>query len=244
MLGSQAAPLPFAPRRFPAAEVLAAADLPPVDAVVISHDHFDHLDHATIRAIAPRVGRFLVPLGVGAHLERWGVAPERISELDWGDSAVHAGFTFVCAPARHFSGRGLTDQFRTLWASWVIKTGRRRIFNSGDSGYGPHFRAIGAAHGPFDIAFIECGQYDARWESIHMMADQSARAAVEVGARLMLPIHWGAYALAMHSWYDPIEKVTAAARAAGIPIATPRLGEPVALDGSAPASRAWWKEAP
>ena len=124
----------------------------------------------------------------------------------------------------------------------MIKTGRRRIFNSGDSGYGPHFRAIGAGHGPFDIAFIECGQYDAKWESIHMLAEQSARAAVEVGAKVMLPIHWGAYALAMHSWYDPVEKVAAEARKAGIPIATPRLGEPVPLGGPSWPADAWWKE--
>lgn len=242
--GGEAAPLPFSPRRFPATPVLRAEDLPDIDAVVISHDHFDHLDYATIRAIAPRVGRFFVPLGVGAHLSRWGIAPERVSELDWGDSAAHAGFTFVCAPARHFSGRGLADQFKTLWASWVIKTGRRRIYNSGDSGYGPHFKQIGAAHGPFDLAFIECGQYDPRWAAIHMMADEAVRAAGELGAGLMLPIHWGAFALAMHSWYDPVEKVAAEARKAGLAVTTPRLGEPVDIGGPAWPSDPWWKEVP
>lgn len=240
--GATAAPLPFSPRRFPAAPVLGPGDLPDIDAVVISHDHFDHLDYPTLRRIAPRVGRFLVPLGVGAHLERWGIGPERVSELDWGDSATHAGITFICAPARHFSGRGMADQFRTLWASWVIKTGKRSLFNSGDSGYGPHFRAIGAAHGPFDIAFIECGQYDARWAAIHMTADEAVRAAGEVGARLMLPIHWGSFALAMHSWYDPVEKVTAEARKAGLAVTTPRLGEPVLLAGPHWPADAWWKE--
>lgn len=242
MFGAKPAPLPaLAPGRFDGEPPIDIGNLPAIDAVIISHDHYDHLDYGSITRLKGKVDRFFVPLGVGAHLARWGVDASRIAEMDWGDTAYHAGLTMICAPARHFSGRGISDSFRTLWASWVIRTRARGIYFSGDSGYGPHFKEIGAAHGPFDFVMMECGQYDARWASIHMMAEESVRATREVGGRLMLPIHWGAFALAMHSWYDPAESVTREAAKAGLAVTTPRIGEPVLLGETEFPASPWWK---
>lgn len=239
-----ASPIPFSPPRFDPPAAFAAADIPPLDAVVITHDHFDHLDLEAVRALAGRTGRFLVPLGVGAHLERWGIPASQVVELDWGDTAAHAGLSFICAPARHFSGRRLTDSFRTLWASWIVIAGDRRYFHSGDSGYGPHFGAIGAAHGPFDAGFFDCGQYNERWAAVHMNPEEAVRAAREAGAKLVMPIHWGAFALAMHPWYEPAARLAAAARKEGIPAATPRLGETVDLRSADPPDEPWWEAVP
>jgi L-ascorbate metabolism protein UlaG (beta-lactamase superfamily) len=242
MFGDVPAPLPFlAARRFPPGAPIDPGMLPRLDAVVISHDHYDHLDYGSILKLKDKADRFLVPLGVGAHLERWGVDGERIREMDWGDSAAWAGVGFVCAPARHFSGRRLTDNSATLWASWVIRAGGKTIYFSGDTGYGPHFREIGRRYGPFDLAMMDCGQYDRQWPSVHMRAEESVQAARELGARLVIPIHWAAFALALHAWYEPAVTMTERARAAGLPLAIPRPGEPVRLDGSPPPSAAWWR---
>jgi L-ascorbate metabolism protein UlaG (beta-lactamase superfamily) len=241
MFGDSPAPLPFlAAHRFNTDLPILPEALPRLDAVVISHDHYDHLDYGSILKLKDKTDLFLVPLGVGAHLLRWGVEPDRIRELDWGDSASQAGFTFVCAPARHFSGRGLRDGSSTLWASWIVKTGRKRIYFSGDSGYGPHFQAIGAAHGPFDLVLMECGQYNADWSEIHMVPADAVKAVQELGGRLMIPIHWGAFALSLHAWYAPIREVTAEARARNVRIAAPELGEAVYLDRDSVPDRQWW----
>jgi L-ascorbate metabolism protein UlaG (beta-lactamase superfamily) len=241
MFGASPAPLPFlAGHRFNAEMPIVPEGLPRLDAVVISHDHYDHLDYGSILKLREKTDLFLVPLGVGAHLLRWGVAPDRIREFDWGDSASHAGFTFVCAPARHFSGRGLRDGSSTLWASWIVKTGRKRIYFSGDSGYGPHFQATGAAHGPFDLVLVECGQYNEDWAAIHMMPADAVKAAQELGGRLMVPIHWGAFALSLHAWYAPIRAVTAEARARNVRIAAPELGEAVNFARDSVPDRQWW----
>lgn len=242
MFGDVPAPLPFlAAHRFPPGVPLSPEELPHLDAIVISHDHYDHLDYGSIRKLKDKADRFLVPLGVGAHLERWGVEGDRIREMDWGDSAATAGIGFVCASARHFSGRRLTDNSATLWASWVIKAGGKTIYFSGDSGYGPHFREIGRRYGPFDFAMIECGQYDRQWPAVHMRAEESVQAARELGARLVMPIHWAAFALALHAWYDPAVTMTDRARAAGVPLVIPRIGEPVPLDGKPLPTAQWWR---
>lgn len=218
-------------------------ELPPIDAIVLSHDHYDHLDYDTIRQLKDRVGRFIGPLGIRCHLERWGVAPGQIEETDWWEELELQGVRLACTPARHFSGRSLFKQGGGgLWCSWVIATPEKRVYFSGDSGYGPHFQEIGEKYGPFDLTFMECGQYDDRWGDIHMFPAQTARAHLEVRGNVLMPIHWGAFSLAMHSWYDPVRQLTEEAKQRGIPLTTPKLGEPVQIGASEPyPTEAWWQ---
>ncbi len=243
MFGQVPAPLPFlSTHRFNPVLPVDPDALPHLDAIVLSHDHYDHLDYGSILKLKGKTDRFFAPLGVGAHLERWGVDGQAIRELDWGDSTAFAGIGFICAPARHFSGRGLRDNSATLWASWIIKAGGKTIYFSGDSGYGPHFREIGRRYGPFDFAMIECGQYDAQWPAIHMRAAEAVQAAREIGTKLMMPIHWAAFALALHPWYEPARTITEKAKAAGMPVVIPELGEAVPLDGGKLPDAVWWPE--
>ncbi len=215
--------------------------LPGIQIVIISHDHYDHLDYGSIKKLSEKVDAFYVPLGVSAHLEKWGVDENKIHELQWWDEVKAGELTLVCAPSRHFSGRRLMDRFTTLWSSWVILGSNERIYFSGDSGYGPHFKEIGEAYGPFDLALLECGQYDKRWHDIHMLPEETVQAAIDVNAKTMMPIHWGAFKLALHSWTDPVERVSQAAASKNMPITTPRIGEQIILsDGSFPNTN-WWK---
>ena len=242
MLSLKLGPVQWAlPKRYVTQMPISARQLPPIDAVLISHDHYDHLDYETIKILRAKVKHFYVPLGIGAHLRAWGVAPERISEMNWGDHAALPGLTITCTPSRHFSGRGLTNRNATLWASWVLQTPTHRVFFSGDGGYGPHFKAIGNSYGPFDLALMECGQYDAQWANIHMMPEQSVQAALDVRARAMLPVHWAAFTEANHAWTEPVERATVAAAAAHLPLATPRLGQPVTLGAGPLPSARWWQ---
>ncbi|GAB3333946.1 MBL fold metallo-hydrolase [Hymenobacter humi] len=241
MLSVQMGPVNWAtPNRYNPSLPISAEKLPPIDAVLISHDHYDHLDYPTIQRIKGKVAHFYVPLGIGPHLRAWGVAPERITEMNWGDSARVDGLTLVCTPSRHFSGRGLTNRNSTMWSSWVMKSATKRVFYSGDGGYGPHFRTIGATHGPFDLALMECGQYNTQWAQIHMMPEQSVQASLDVRSKLMLPVHWGAFTEANHPWNEPVTRATAEAARLQQPITTPHLGEPVTLGTELPRSR-WWQ---
>ncbi|MGB3777543.1 MAG: MBL fold metallo-hydrolase [Tunicatimonas sp.] len=243
MLGEVPAPHPWLGQsRFSEGLPITIDQLPAIDAVLISHDHYDHLDYGSIRLLKVKVNDFYVPLGVGAHLRRWGVAESAIHELNWWDETTRGDLNLVLTPARHFSGRGLTDRDATLWGSWVIRGQQNTLYFSGDSGYGPHFAEIGERYGPFDLAMIECGQYDTRWGQIHMMPEESAQAAVDLRAKRMLPIHWGAFRLALHSWTDPIERVTARAPELNVSLTTPKIGEAVVVsEGSYPATD-WWKD--
>lgn len=230
------------PRRYNPQVAITAEQLPPIDAVLISHDHYDHLDYQTILRLKEKTTYFFVPLGVGAHLRAWGVAPERIRELDWNDSVqLSGGLTITSTPARHFSGRGLTNRNSTSWSSWVIKSATKRVFYSGDGGYGPHFQAIGRQHGPFDLALMECGQYDAQWAQIHMLPEQSVQAALDVQARLLLPVHWGAFTEAHHAWNEPVQRASAAAARLGLPMTTPLLGQTVTLGAGPLPQTKWWQ---
>lgn len=226
------------PKRFHPPPI-ALAELPHIDAVVISHDHYDHLDMPTVRFLGARGTHFAVPLGIGAHLERWGIAAAQIHELDWNETFALNGLTLIATPARHYSGRNPLHQRETLWASWVVKGPRHRFFFSGDSGYSESFRKIGAAHGPFDLALIKIGASDPTWSEIHMTPEEAVQTARDVGGQVLLPVHWATFNLAFHAWPDPINRAVAAASKAAVAIATPRPGEFVEPAVSLP-REAWW----
>ncbi|GAB2867580.1 MBL fold metallo-hydrolase [Hymenobacter ruber] len=242
MLSVKMGPVSWAtPKRYNRSLAITPEKLPPIAAVLISHDHYDHLDYATIRKIKDKVGHFYVPLGIGPHLRAWGVPAARITEMNWGDSAAIPGLTLRCTPSRHFSGRGLTNRNSTLWCSWVVQAPAKRVFYTGDGGYGPHFAAIGRQYGPFDLALVECGQYNESWADIHMKPEQSVQAARDVRAAVMMPVHWGAFTESLHAWNEPVTRATAEAARLGQPITTPHLGEPVTLGTELPKSR-WWEK--
>lgn len=242
MLGKIPSPIPiFVGKRYSENLPANIQDLPHIDAVLISHDHYDHLDYDSILKLRDKVKRFLVPLGIGAHLERWGVEKTRIQEFDWWDEIEFEGLKVIAAPARHFSGRSLTDRNATLWCSWVIHSKQGRIFYSGDSGYGLHFKEIGSKHGPFDLTLIECGQYDNRWADIHMMPEEAVQAHLDVKGKVMLPIHWGAFTLAFHDWDEPVERIIGISEEKNVAVATPKIGEPVEIGTSKYPISLWWK---
>lgn len=223
---------------------LALEDLPPLDAILASHDHYDHLDRGVVRTLAHSAAqsraRFIVPLGVGAHLERWGVAPDRITELDWSESTTVGPLTFTATPARHFSGRGLNDRNHTLWASWSVTGPQHRVFHSGDTGPFGGFAAIGMAHGPFDLTLIKIGAYDEMWPDIHMTPEQAVDANSKLQGKLLLPIHWGTFNLAFHAWDEPAERVVAAAIASGTQLVMPKPGDSIEPAKAKPVER-WWR---
>jgi L-ascorbate metabolism protein UlaG (beta-lactamase superfamily) len=233
-------PAQFAgPRRLHEPPV-ALGSLPPVDAIVISHDHYDHLDRATvIDLVRTQTAPFLVPLGIGAHLERWNVPAARIIELDWGEHADVAGLRLTASPAQHFSGRTLTRN-DTLWTSWVVTGPTRRVFYSGDSGYFDGYAAIGAEHGPFDAALIQIGAYDPAWPDIHMTPEQGVATALDLRAKLLVPVHWATFNLALHPWTEPADRVWREAKAHDVALAVPRPGERVDVDDP-PAVDGWWQ---
>ena len=219
------------PRRLHAMP-MRLTDLPRLDAIVISHDHYDHLDMPTVRALnRQQSAPFLVPLGVGAHLERWGVRDDRIVELDWDESAKVAGLTLTATEAQHFSGR-LVRRNGTLWSSWVVAGESHRMFYTGDSGYFDGYAGIGDRHGPFDATLVQIGAYNHAWPDIHMFPEEGVRAHVKLRGGLLIPVHWGTFHLAPHPWAEPIDRLVAEATAAGVRFAVPRPGDRV--DASAP----------
>ncbi|MFL9582709.1 MBL fold metallo-hydrolase [Stenotrophomonas sp. AB1(2024)] len=227
------------PKRFHAPPI-ALQDLPPIRGVLLSHDHYDHLDRATIKYLATRAEVFLAPLGVGDRLIDWGVPQARVRQLDWWDETEIDGVRFAATPAQHFSGRGLRDGNRTLWASWVILDDELRVFFSGDTGYFNGFKRIGERYGPFDIAFVETGAYDAKWPFVHMQPEQTVQAHQDLRGNWLVPIHNGTFDLAMHRWEEPFERVSALAAERGIALSTPVMGE--RLDLTAPhAGTPWWR---
>ena len=220
----------------------ALGDLPTISAVVISHDHYDHLDMATIKElVALQDCPFVVPLGIGAHLERWGVPARRIVELDWTESYAVDEVTLTAVAAQHFSGRGLRRD-GTLWASWVLESSAGKVYFSGDTGYFSGFSEIGSAHGPFDVALMAVGMYDPAWRSIRLDPEEAVTAAQELGARLAVPIHWCTFVLAPHPWSEPVERFLEAASGASVEVAVPTVGQPV--DVSAPPQLTPWWRAP
>ena len=235
---NRGSPVPLIAEPFDYEHKPTLSDLPLIDVVLISHDHYDHLDHIAIGELAATTKQFLVPLGLQSHLLKWGVPKDKITEFDWYDSIRISNVKFTLTPTRHFSGRGLTNRFSTLWGSWVVTSTNLKLYFSGDSGYFDEFKRIGDRFGPFDIAFIENGAYNDDWQNVHMKPEDSAQAAVDLKAKLFFPIHWGKFDLSAHRWEEPIERATAAATKLKMPIATPKVGEVFSLD-SAP-SLPWW----
>ena len=236
---NRASPVPVIGSPFAVQNLISIDDLPAVDAVIISHDHYDHLDYQAIKVLLKRVDHFFVPLGVKAHLERWGVASTNISELDWYESEVYRGVRLTLAPARHFSGRGLWDRNSTLWGSWIISSQTLNVYFSGDSGYSDTFKTIGQRYGPFDIAFLENGAYNLDWAQIHMMPEEVVQASIDLNARVLFPIHWSKFDLALHPWDEPAIRLTKEARNRAVAVATPLIGE--AFDVNNYPTTQWWE---
>lgn len=229
----------FGPARFHAPPI-TIDDLPPIAGVILSHNHYDHLDHAAVVRLAAKTERFIAPLGVGDQLIAWGIDPAKVEQRDWWQSVDVHGLRLTATPAQHFSGRGLSDSDRSLWASWVIQDDDMRVFFSGDSGYFDGFKAIGDAFGPFDLTLMETGAYDERWAFVHMQPEQTLQAHLDLRGRWLLPIHNGTFDLAMHVWEDPFERIAALASGRGVSLATPEMGERV--DVAMPhAGTAWWR---
>ena len=220
---------------------LALRDLPPLDAVLISHDHYDHLDMVTIQNLVDlQAVPFVVPLGVGAHLERWGVPATRIIELDWTETTKVNGIEFIATAARHFSGRGFTRD-ETLWTSWVINGPTRKVFYSGDSGYFPGFAEVGEKYGPFDATLIQIGAYNDAWPDIHMLPEDGVATHVDVRGGLMIPVHWGTFNLSLHEWPEPADRAWREAKARDVHLYIPRPGERVDVDNPPPVD-GWWQQ--
>ncbi len=241
MLSKTPSPISFlGAKRYSNAIPIEVEKLPFIDAVILSHDHYDHLDYETIKKLKGKVGRYFTPLGLGNHLIEWGVAKENINELNWWDSIEFDGINLVCTPARHFSGRGLFDRATTLWCSWVITGKKDNIFFSGDSGYDTHFKEIGEKYGPFDISLMECGQYNEDWKLLHMMPEETVQASLDLKSKLTLPIHWGGFTLAFHDWTDPIERILNKANELNMPVTTPKIGERVIVGDTKYPTEKWW----
>ncbi len=227
------------PKRFHSVP-LDLNNLPDIEGVIISHDHYDHLDKQSIKQLNEKVAHFIVPLGVDNHLTSWGIPAEKIHSLDWWQTLQVGDVNFTATPAQHFSGRGLFDGNETLWASWVIKTDKHSLFFSGDSGYFDGFKLIGERFGPFDITMMETGAYDINWPDIHMLPEESVQAHIDLKGKVLMPIHNGTFDLALHPWYEPFERITAAAAEKNVTIATPIMGEALLLNQPRKNQR-WWQ---
>jgi len=241
VLSGKASPIPGGGKAFKGSDVVKAEELPMIDYLFISHDHYDHMDYKTLKTIQPKVGKAIVGLGVGEHLEYWEYLPNQIIEKDWWESAdLGDGFVVNVTPARHFSGRSIWTA-NTLWASYVLKTPSRMIYLGGDSGYDNHFKEIGDKFGPFDLAILENGQYDLSWKYIHMMPEEVVRATKDLKAKVLFPVHSSKFILANHAWDEPLERVSAEALKQDQPLITPMIGKIVDLNNLNTKPTYWWK---
>jgi L-ascorbate metabolism protein UlaG (beta-lactamase superfamily) len=239
VFSDRASPVQWAgPKRFHQPPI-SLAELPPIKGVLLSHNHYDHLDRAAVLALAGKTEHFLAPLGVGDTLIEWGVPADKVQQFDWWQSATVDGLRFVATPAQHFSGRGLFDANKSLWASWVIVDDDLRVFFSGDTGYFDGFKAIGERFGPFDVTLMETGAYDKQWPHVHMQPEQTLQAHIDLKGRWLMPVHNGTFDLAMHAWHEPFDRISALAAEKGVDLATPSMGQ--RLDLQRPqAGEAWW----
>lgn len=241
MLGKISAPLPINGLRRFGELPMPVESLPKLDVVLISHDHYDHLDYWSVMRLKGKVKKFFVPLGIGGHLRRWGVDREKIEELDWWDEVSFGNLIFELVPSRHFSGRTPFDRNKTLWGSWVIRGKTANIFFGGDSGYHRVYKEIGEKYGPFDLTMLDCGQYNELWADMHMTPEETIRAHLDLKGKLLLPIHWGAFILSPHPWNEPIERVLKQAAKMKVRVTTPKIGESV-VPGVEEPRGVWWKK--
>ncbi|WCL48591.1 MBL fold metallo-hydrolase [Leptospira sp. GIMC2001] len=239
VFSESAAPFSFIVKRFQDA-VIKLEELPNIDYIIISHDHYDHLDMETIQFFAEKQTKFITPLGVTSHIKDWGIAEDRLMELDWWESLNIGGVEIVCTPAQHFSGRKCSNGNKTLWGSWVIIGKSERFYFSGDSGYDVHFKNIGDKYGPFEIAFIENGQYNELWREVHVLPEETGQAFLDLKGKRLVPVHWGMFDLSLHSWYEPIEELEKQAELKNINLLTPKFGQIVYTKRDNIFER-WWK---
>ena len=226
-------------KSFKRADVYQVDAFPEIDILSLSHDHYDHLDYKSILRLQPKIKKFYTSLGVGAHLENWGISSDKIVEFDWWESVkVTDDIVITATPARHFSGRGFT-RAKSLWSSFVLNIHGYNLFLGGDSGYDNHFKIIGEKYGPFDIAILENGQYNVLWHNIHTLPEETFLAAKDLKAKVLMPVHWAKFPLANHAWNEPIKRLKAVSNNK-IKLTTPMIGEPVVLDSLYP-DKVWWE---
>jgi L-ascorbate metabolism protein UlaG (beta-lactamase superfamily) len=229
VFSERASPVQWAgPQRFHQPPI-SIADLPPIKGIILSHDHYDHLDYAAVLALADKTEHFITPLGVGDRLIAWGIPAHKVRQLGWWQTTQVDDIRLVATPTQHFSGRGLTDRNKTLWASFVIEHRDARIFFSGDSGYFDGFKEIGRRYGPFDLTMVETGAYDPQWPDVHMQPEESLQAHIDLRGKVMLPIHNGTFDLSLHPWHDPFSRIAELAAERRLPLATPEIGMPLAI---------------
>ncbi|WP_374460261.1 MBL fold metallo-hydrolase [Chryseobacterium taeanense] len=241
VLSSYGSPFRFFNKAFSGADIFKPEDIPAIDYLVITHDHYDHLDYPTVKAIKDRVAKVILPLGVGAHLERWGFDVDQLMEEDWGAEVnLKNNSKIIFTPARHFSGRKMKRNV-TLWTSYILETPTKKIFLGGDSGYDTHFKMIGEKYGPFDFAIMENGQYNEAWKYIHALPEDVIQASIDVRAKNIIPVHSSKFALALHPWNEPLQQVTNLAKNKDLHILTPMIGEPVDLNSSSYHFGNWWE---
>ena len=240
IFSAAASPVSFMVKRFQP-PVINIDELPELDYVLISHDHYDHLDMETIIKLKDDDVTFVAPLGVGSHMRKWGVDNDKLIELDWWDEIEFDGVTFICTPAQHFSGRmALFSTMQTLWASWIVKGGGKSVYYSGDSGYDVHYKDIRERYGAFDIVFMDSGQYNERWAAVHNMPDEVIQGFIDLQGKHLVPVHWGMFTLSLHNWYDPPSEITKRAEKQDISVMTPLMGQTVILDNPGVFER-WWE---
>lgn len=242
VLSGAASPIKFTTKSFEGSDAYAADDIPEIDYLIITHDHWDHLDYETVLKLKPKIKKIITSLGVGEHLEHWKFDKGMISETHWNDETdLEHGFKVITKTARHFSGRGF-KRAQALWSSFVLITPSQKIYIGGDSGYDSHFKEIGNEFGAFDLVILECGQYNKYWKHIHMMPEETVKAAIDLKAKKLLPVHWAKFSLAMHDWNDSIKRVVKAANEKNMPIVTPMIGEPLLWNDDSKSYKKWWEE--
>jgi L-ascorbate metabolism protein UlaG (beta-lactamase superfamily) len=240
VFSGNASPVKFTTKAFPGSDVYNVEDMPVIDILIISHDHWDHLDYETVLKLKPKVKKIVTSLGTAEHLEAWGYDICIVEDKDWEEMIdLGEGFTINTTPARHFAGRTFTRN-KAMWMSFVLQTPSFKIFIGGDSGYDFFFKEIGQKFGPFDLALLECGQYNEYWKYIHMQPEEVVTAAQDLKAKRLMPVHWAKFSLALHAWDEPIKRVTTEAEKQGMPIATPMIGEKVNLN-SPQVFMKWWE---
>lgn len=242
MLGPNASPIaPFTTPRYSKNSLDLIDDFPQIDICLITHDHYDHLDYASIKKLATKVDQWYVALGVGRHLAAWGIKLSLIKEFDWWEAEKSHDIEWTFTPSRHFSGRGVNDRAKSLWGGWSIRTPDHHIYWSGDGGYGDHFKDVGDKLGAFDIGFMECGQYNQLWHHIHMFPEESVQAALDAKIKKAVAVHWGGFALAQHTWKDPIKRFMNEANNKDLELLMPRIGEQFQMDST---TDKWWLDIP